>query len=335
MTGLAAGRSATVFTPTTHPEGWPVTTELSESRVAATRTGPIAAAGYYASGFAMGCADLVPGVSGGTVALVVQVYERLVGNLRRGAGAVSRLLQADAGGAWERLRGVEWAFLAPLLAGVLSAVVVLAGTLRHLLEARPVAMSGLFFGLVAGSVVVALDELDEVTPRLVTIGAVVAGVTFVALGLRAGRVVDPSLPILFAGGAVAVCAMILPGISGSFILLILGLYQTVIAAVDDRDLLAVAVVGAGAAVGLGLFSTFLNWLLERHHGPVLAGLIGLMAGSLRVLWPWPAGGEEGVADTGLNAPVAADLPTVVGLAAVGVAGVLLLGLFGRRVLARG
>ena len=109
------------------------------------------------------------------------------------------------------------------------------------------------------------------------------------LGLRTEEVIDPAIPLFFGAGAIAVVAMILPGISGSFILLMLGMYEAVLAAVNDRDLVAISLVIVGAIIGLALFSTLLDRLLRDHHDPVMAALIGLMAGSLRVLWPWPDG----------------------------------------------
>jgi putative membrane protein len=255
----------------------------------------------YASGFLMGSADLVPGVSGGTIALVLGIYERLVASIRQGAHALSLLVRGRVGAAFAALRHVEWVFLVSLLAGIGTAVVTLATGLEHLLETQPVALSAAFAGLVAGSVVVAFDELEERTPRLwaVVVGAAV--VTFLLLGLRTGRISDPSLLVVFGSGALAICAMILPGISGSFILLMIGMYQTVLGSISDRDLVTIAVFGAGATLGLASFSTLLTWLLVRARDLVLAVLIGLMAGSLRVLWPWPAG-VDGVGDTGLGAP---------------------------------
>jgi putative membrane protein len=121
---------------------------------------------------------------------------------------------------------------------------------------------------------------------------------FFLLGLSAGPVSDPSLPLYFGSGVVAICAMILPGISGSFVLLMIGMYQAVIGAVSDRDFLIMGVFAFGAVIGLALFSTLLDRLLRDHHDTVMAVLVGMMAGSLRVLWPWP----EGTGGTTLGAP---------------------------------
>jgi putative membrane protein len=269
-------------------------------------------------GFLMGSADIVPGVSGGTIALVIGIYERLVAQIRTGASAIGRGARGDLRSAIGELRLVQWRFLLPLLAGILTAIVTLAAALEHLLEEQPVLLSGLFLGLVAGSVVMAFREFQE-RPRPVHVLAMAgtAVAFFGLLGLRSGRVEDPSLVVFFLGGALAVCAMILPGVSGSFILLMLGLYDAVIGVVSDRDLVVAAVIGLGCIVGLALFSTLLHWLLANHHTLVLAVLIGIMAGSLRVLWPWPAG-EAGVGDAGLGAPDGQVLPTL-SLAVVGFA----------------
>lgn len=271
-------------------------------------------------GFLMGSADIVPGVSGGTVALVIGIYERLVAQIRTGASAIGRAARGDLRTAIGELRLVQWRFLVPLLVGILTAIVTLASGLEHLLEEQPVLLSGLFLGLVAGSVVMAFREFERPPgPRELTAMVGTAAAVFALLGLRSGTVADPSLLVFFLGGAVAVCAMILPGISGSFILLMLGLYDAVIGAISDRDVVVAAAVGLGCIIGLALFSTLLHWLLANHHALVLAVLIGIMAGSLRVLWPWPAG-EAGVGDATLGAPdgqvVAAIALAVVGFALV-------------------
>jgi putative membrane protein len=283
--------------------------------------------GVFVGGFFMGSADVVPGVSGGTIALVLGIYERLVAEVHHGASVLKDLLRGDLRGAWARFRSIGWSFMLPLLGGIVTAVLVLASTLEHLLEEQPVALSAVFFGLVVGSVVVAVTELRRPAPSQAVLGLAVAVVTFFLLGLRPAAPSDPALWAVFGAGAIAICAMILPGISGSFILLLLGLYEFVIGVVSNRDVVTAGVFVAGAVLGLALFSTLLNWLLEHHHDAVLAALIGLMAGSLRVLWPWPAG-PDGVGDTRLGAPEPTELWSALGLAFLGlvvVAGIAVLG----------
>jgi len=270
-------------------------------------------------GFLMGSADIVPGVSGGTVALVLGIYERLVHNVREGAGflgAVVRMRWSQVGDRW---RAIEWPFLLTLLAGIVIAVVTLARILDTLLEDHPQAMAGLFFGLIAGSIAIAWRRVRSWTSGLVAAGAVAAVVAFVVLGLRSSEVVDPSLAVFAAAGAVAIVAMILPGISGSFILLMIGMYEAVLDAVNDRELAVLAVLAIGAIIGLAAFSTLLDRLLQDHHDPVMAILIGVMAGSLRVLWPWPDGTDTA------NLAVPSDWGVPVLLAVVGTAAVLAIG----------
>ncbi len=240
-------------------------------------------------GFLMGAADIVPGVSGGTVALVLGIYERLVRNVRAGAGVLGALARGRLGEAARRFGAVEWLFVLTLLAGILAAVVTLASLLERLLEDHPVQMAALFFGLVAGSVPLAALAVRRWDGWRAIIFAAVGVAAFLVLGLRSEEVVDPDLLLFLGAGAVAIVAMILPGISGSFILLMLGMYEAVLAAVNDREMATLAVFAAGAVLGLSSFSTILDRLLRTHHDTVMAALVGLMAGSLRVLWPWPDG----------------------------------------------
>ena len=253
------------------------------------------------TGAAMGTADLVPGFSGGTVALVGGIYARLIANIRAAAHVVSVVLRLRLRALPDALRALDWTFLIALLAGIVGAAFLLASTLRGLLAAQPVVMSAVFLGLVLGAALAARHQLREpATTRTFGVVALSAVVTALALGARPDTLGDPPLVLVGATAAIAVCAMILPGVSGSFLLLLLGTYEPIIAAVADRDLVVIAVAVVGAAAGLLSFSTLLNWLLRRAHDVVLAALIGLMIGSARVLWPWPS--ATGVGDPAIAAP---------------------------------
>lgn len=245
----------------------------------------------------MGSADIVPGVSGGTVALVLGIYDRLIRNVSTGAHSLKQLLQRDGTGFMQTLRRIEWIWLASLLGGILLAVFLLSSVIETLLHEQPVRMSALFLGLIIGSIWVALRMLDKVDGISVALMLGIGGAMFLLLGLRsdtevadnAVEAVTKSWWVFFLAGAIAICAMILPGISGSFILVMLGMYTEVLGAVNDRDFTVLIAFAVGCVVGLALFSTLLNWLLERYHRWVLAAMIGLMLGSTRVLWPWPNG----------------------------------------------
>lgn len=253
----------------------------------------------FLRGFAMGSADIVPGVSGGTVALVLGIYRRLIDSIRNGSSAMGHVLKADVRGATDRLGRVEWVFLIPLLAGIGAAVLALSHLIETLLEEHPVEMAGLFLGLVLGSVVVAWGLLQRRDTRSVLWLVGTAVVVFVLMGLTNGtseeavqQLDDPAIWVFFGAGAIAICAMILPGISGSFLLVTMGMYGAVLGAVNDRDLVVVGVFLLGCIIGLALFSQVLHWALSEHYDTVMAALIGLMLGSLRVLWPWPGGVES-------------------------------------------
>ncbi|MDA0351881.1 MAG: DUF368 domain-containing protein [Chloroflexi bacterium] len=277
-----------------------------------------------ARGFLMGAADVVPGVSGGTVALVLGFYLRLVSSVRSGSSALGRFARGDVTAGIEWLRRVEWLFLVPLLAGIGLAVISLAHLIETQLNDHPVQVAGFFLGLVGSSIVVAwwLIERRDVTRVLVMVAVGVA--VFVAMGLRGGtsedsvsQATDVAIWAYFFSGAIAICAMILPGISGSLILVLLGMYGPVLDSVTNREFGFLAVFLLGATLGLALFSQLLHWALEHHYDTVMAALIGLMIGSTRVLWPWP----NGLDDTALGAPDGAVLVTAL-LAVVGFALVL-------------
>ena len=255
-------------------------------------------------GFAMGAADLVPGVSGGTVALVLGIYERLIASIRAGSLGLGNLLRFDLQRSRDWLSRVEWRLVLPLGVGILVAVLSLARLIQSLLHERAELMAAIFLGLVAGSVVVAWRLIREPSLRHALLILAVGIAVFVLLGVRGSSdesilpVAVPPLWAYFIAGAIAICAMILPGISGSFLLVLMGMYSPLLAAVTDLDIIVLATFMAGCVIGLALFSQVLHRALQRHHDIVLAALIGLMAGSIRVLWPWP----EGVESTELGPP---------------------------------
>lgn len=263
-----------------------------------------ALAGWWWRGLLMGMADLVPGVSGGTVALVTRIYPRLVASLDTGAGAAVRLLRGDIRGAGGMLRKVEWRFIASLGAGAVMSVAALARAIEWLLAEQPVRTAAVFFGLMAGALAAAVGLFRRPTVAHLSLAAATGAVAFWGFGFQSAALSSPAWWNFFLAGALGVCAFILPGVSGSFLLLSIGMYQPVIRALTGPDVPALAVFALGLVLGLGAFSRFLNWLLARFHDRLLAVMIGLMAGSFRILWPWPygLGDENGVGATVLGAP---------------------------------
>lgn len=237
----------------------------------------------YAKGLAMGLADLVPGVSGGTIAFISGIYDELVATI---AGLDRRLLRTlRAGGLAGAWRAGNLGFLAVLLAGILTSVVGFAGVLHWLLANRPAELWAFFFGLVAASVPLVARRVADRRAGLWALAA--AGTAIAAAVTSLPPLVRSDAPlVLAAAAAVAACAMILPGISGSFILLILGAYVPVIGALRAFDAVRIAAVALGAAAGLLAFSRLLRRLLARRRAATLSLLTGFLLGSLNALWPW-------------------------------------------------
>ncbi len=240
--------------------------------------------GLAARGFVMGCADIVPGVSGGTMAFILGIYEELVMSIRAGARRPfwQALLRLDILAA---LDAVNARFLAAVLAGIVVAVLTLASWLEWTLKSHPVLIWSFFFGLVFASIVTVRKRIRSWSATLYAALAVGAVGAYFLVGAVPVQTPE-SAWFLFLSGMLAICAMILPGISGSFILVLLGKYQFVLAAVNQRDLVSLAIVGVGAVVGIVTFAQILAWLFKRYHDVTIAVLIGLMAGSLRKIWPW-------------------------------------------------
>ncbi|MCY3579601.1 MAG: DUF368 domain-containing protein [bacterium] len=255
-------------------------------------------------GFGMGTADLIPGVSGGTVALVTGIYPTLVGVIGDATRVVTMVVKADLKGAGRSLRRIDWWFLIPLLAGAGVAIVALARVIEYLLREQPVRTAAVFCGLIAGSLWVAWKIIRSPRFGHFLVALIVGGTAFYLFGLRSAEALDPAWFVYLIAGALAICAFILPGVSGAFILLVIGMYQPVLAALNDPRPAYLATFAMGAAVGLGLFSRLLQWLLDRYHDLVVAVMIGLMLGSFRILWPWPngLGDESGTGATTLGAP---------------------------------
>tara|TARA_B100001758_G_C18369182_1_gene590335 strand:- start:116 stop:1042 length:927 start_codon:yes stop_codon:yes gene_type:complete len=237
----------------------------------------------------MGAADAVPGVSGGTIALLLGIYERLLHNIQHCTNLVISVLRIDRATTKRSFQSVEWHFLLSLLSGVFITFVLLAQIIERLLEKHPTSVAGLFFGLVLASVIVAVFMVSSWNVFRVSLGLAVGITVFILLGVRAGPIQQPSLLIFFLSGAIAISAMILPGISGSFFLLMIGMYGSLIEAVNERLLSKLLVFGLGAVLSLSLSARLLSWILRNYRDSVLALLIGLMIGSLRVIWPWPNG----------------------------------------------
>ena len=233
----------------------------------------------------MGAADVVPGVSGGTIAFISGIYEELIDTLNNiNFSLLKHLKQEGIKSTWEKANG---SFLIALLSGVFVSVISLAKGVEWLLEHQPILLWSFFFGLVLASIIYVGKQI-KTTPSdikiflAMTIGTVVA---YLITTLNPAETSDTNLFLFFAG-ALAICAMILPGISGAFILVIIGAYSPVLEALNNRDIKTILIIGAGAVIGLLSFSKLLKWLFETYHRLTLAVITGFMIGSLNKIWPW-------------------------------------------------
>lgn len=248
----------------------------------------------------IGMAELVPGVSGGTIALVTGVYERVLHQANLFLDATKQLPK-DRKAAFAQYKALDWMLLLPMLVGMGAVVLSLAGVMESFVTDKPIHARALFFGmvLISLSVPIGMTDKEDVRRRLpmAILGMVVAAVaTFFLTGLTSAPQSDPNLLWVFVAAAIAVCALVLPGVSGSFFLLAVGLYSATMAAVDDRNLLYLGVFFLGALTGIVCFVRLLEYLLHIHRTITLFVMTGLMIGSLRALWPWQDG------DANLQAP---------------------------------
>jgi len=249
--------------------------------------GPRQAAWLAAKGFCMGCADIIPGVSGGTIAFITGIYGQLLAAIKSfDLSAARQLLGGDPKGA---LAETHVRFLVPLLGGIGCALLAMARLMHYLLAHHPVLVWSLFFGLIAASIWVVGRRVERWSagPKACLLGGAVAG--WLVVGLIPVQTPDASW-FIFLSGAVAICAMLLPGVSGAFILLVLGKYSMITACLknplDPGNLAVMIVFASGCVAGVLGFSRLLHWLMTRHYALTVAGLTGLMAGAMRKVWPW-------------------------------------------------
>lgn len=235
-------------------------------------------------GMAMGAADVVPGVSGGTIAFISGIYEELISSLNNiNFSLFKTLKQNGLKSAWNQLNGN---FLSALLIGIAISVLSLAKGLSWLLENHPILLWSFFFGLVLASIIFIGKQINKWSIAVVLGGLIGAIVAYYITIIPSLGTSNSSTWFLFLSGALAICAMILPGISGAFILVLLGAYQPVLDALNNKDLKTILVVGLGAIVGLLSFSKLLKWLFNNYRNITLAVLTGFILGSLNKIWPW-------------------------------------------------
>jgi len=234
-------------------------------------------------GMAMGAADVVPGVSGGTIAFISGVYEELIATLNSiNLNSLKTLKLQGVSATWKKINGN---FLLALFGGILLSILSLSKLVAWLLHEEPVLLWAFFFGLVLASIIFVLKKINQWNSA-VFLGLILGGVFAYQLTQLTALGNSDSNWYLFLSGAIAICAMILPGISGAFILVILGSYANVLQALNDKDIAKITIFMTGALIGILSFSRLLKWLFKRFKNMTLAVLTGFMIGALSKIWPW-------------------------------------------------
>lgn len=268
-------------------------------------------------GAAIGTAEVLPGISGGTVMMIVGVYEHLIRSAGHFVGGIKGLV-TDKPRAYEDLRQVRWDIVIPVILGMIPALLLGAKFIAPAVEDYPIQTFGVFFGMSVAAVLIPILAVGRDWNLRNVLVAIVSGVAaFLFFGLPIQQLAANPFVVFFAA-AIAICALALPGLSGSFLLMSFGLYGPTLNAVNERDFGYLAVFAAGAILGLALFVRALQHMLEHHHGVTLAVVTGLMLGALRALWPWQ------VEDERVLLPPTEFVPQTVGLMVAGAAVVLLI-----------
>ncbi len=234
-------------------------------------------------GMAMGAADVIPGVSGGTIAFITGIYEELVNSIKSvNFKALKLLFSGEFAEFWKSING---SFLSSVLVGIAISILSLARGLKFLLENYPIPVWSFFFGLILASAIYIALNIEKWDFKIIIAG--LAGIVIaLIITIITPAEANTSWWFIFLSGSIAICAMILPGISGSFILVLLGMYKFILEAVGTLDLYVLIIFLAGAAIGIIAFSNLLSWLLKHFHNITIAVLAGFMTGSLNKIWPW-------------------------------------------------
>ena len=237
----------------------------------------------FLKGIGMGGADVVPGVSGGTIALITGIYERLLNAIRSvDIQAIKLLFSFKFREFWHRIDGE---FLLPLLLGIATSLITLAKVIKYFLEEHPIPLWSFFFGLILISAIWVLKEIKRWHGGILIFFVLGIIIAYLITTLTPAETPESSW-FIFISGAIAICAMILPGISGSFILLILGKYEFILDSLNERDFVTLGIFALGCLAGLLSFARVISWLLRHYHNVTIGLLAGFMIGSLNKVWPW-------------------------------------------------
>lgn len=254
----------------------------------------------YLKGIAMGAADVVPGVSGGTIALISGIYPKLLESIRRINPTIIAHLKNN-GFKWCCVH-INLKFLIILFSGIITSIFTLAKLVSWMLVTYPILLWSFFLGLIIASIIHMLKQLETIDYYM--LGSIILGI-ILALTITIAHPIAlaPTKLNIFISGSIAICAMILPGISGSFILLLLGMYTPIIIAVKQLDLVTIGLFATGCLTGLLIFSHLLSWLLKNYKSITFSFLIGLMIGTIGKVWPWKIVSQYHISSTKMKLPL--------------------------------
>ncbi|NHE56838.1 DUF368 domain-containing protein [Cyclobacterium plantarum] len=254
----------------------------------------------FLKGMGMGSADIVPGVSGGSIALVTKIYEELLESINSfDLAALKLLIQFNILGFWKKING---SFLFPLVLGIFTSIFAFSKAITFLIEHFPIPLWSFFCGLILISAIIILRDIKRWS--LMAIFMFPVGIVLAYFITELPMISLPNnIWLTFISGAIAICAMILPGISGSFLLLILGKYEYILMAVNDRNFLVLGIFALGCVTGLLLFSRVISWFLKNFHGLTLSFLSGFMIGSINKIWPWKKVLTYRISSMGIQKPL--------------------------------
>jgi putative membrane protein len=257
----------------------------------------------FLKGMSMGAADIVPGVSGGSIALITGIYEKLLDSIKSiDKTALSFLIRFEGKAFWKHINGN---FLLTILMGILTSIFTLSRLITYLLDNHPIPIWSFFCGLIIISAVLILRDIKRWS--LFVVLAILIGTVMAYWITGLPPMSSPeALWFVFVAGAIAICAMILPGISGSFLLLILGQYERILNAVTEKDVLTLGLFAMGCVLGLLAFSRLISWLLKNHHALTIGLLSGFMLGSINKIWPWKQVISYRVSSSGVQRPFITD-----------------------------
>lgn len=254
----------------------------------------------FLKGMGMGGADVVPGVSGGTIAFITGIYEELLDSIKKfDWEAVTLLRKGRLADLW---RHVNAPFLLSVLGGIFLSLVTLSRLISYILTEYPIQVWSFFFGLIVIATVMVAREIRKWDLKVILAGLIGIAIAYY-ITIATPAETPTALWFIFLSGAIAICAMILPGISGAFILLILGKYEYVINALRDFDIATIVVFGLGCATGIISFARAVSWLLKNYYNTAIALLAGFMVGSLNKIWPWKLVVEYRIDSHGIEKPL--------------------------------